>query len=81
MQLAVIAGGLVFRTDVNGEQVEIVAGGLRNAYDLAVNSAGEIFTHDSDMEWIYDLVTSHASLPCDSGSGDLAAQWLVKVAR
>ncbi len=43
-------GGFVFRTDAEGKQVEIVAGGLRNAYDLAVNAAGEIFTHDSDME-------------------------------
>ena len=49
-------GGLVFRTDGEGNQVEIVAGGLRNAYDLAINAAGEIFTHDSDME--SDLGTS-----------------------
>jgi len=44
-------GGTIFRTDVEGSFVEIVAGGLRNSYDFAFNSAGEIFTYDADMEW------------------------------
>ena len=43
-------GGVIFRCDPQGEQVELIAGGLRNAYDLAINASGEIFTHDSDME-------------------------------
>ena len=43
-------GGFVIRMDTNGNHVEIVAGGLRNAYDLAFNSSGELFAHDSDME-------------------------------
>ena len=43
-------GGVVIRTNTEGEGVQIVAGGLRNAYDLAFNSEGELFTHDSDME-------------------------------
>ena len=29
----------------------MLAGGLRNAYDLAFNGAGHLFTFDSDMEW------------------------------
>ncbi|MCO6457366.1 MAG: HEAT repeat domain-containing protein [Pirellulaceae bacterium] len=43
-------GGTIIRTDVQGRSVELVAGGLRNAYDLAFNAEGELFVHDSDME-------------------------------
>ena len=43
-------GGVVIRTDLDGKEVEVVAGGLRNAYDLAFNRMGEMFVHDSDME-------------------------------
>ncbi|QDT01375.1 DUF7133 domain-containing protein [Adhaeretor mobilis] len=44
-------GGTVFRTDANGSFVELVAGGLRNAYDFAFDAQGELFTYDADMEW------------------------------
>ena len=44
-------GGTVFRTDLNGSFVELVAGGLRNSYDFAFNTDGELFTYDADMEW------------------------------
>ncbi len=44
-------GGTVVRTDVEGKKVETFCGGFRNAYDLAFNRAGELFTFDSDMEW------------------------------
>lgn len=44
-------GGWVVRTDPEGRRWELVAAGLRNAYDLAYSSAGELFTYDSDMEW------------------------------
>jgi putative membrane-bound dehydrogenase-like protein len=43
-------GGVVIRCDLDGKEVEVVAGGLRNAYDLAFNRNGEMFVHDSDME-------------------------------
>ncbi len=43
--------GTILRTDQDGEYVEVVAGGLRNSFDLAFSAAGELFTHDSDMEW------------------------------
>ena len=49
-------GGTVVRTDINGSMVEMVAGGLRNAYDLVFNPDGALFVHDSDME--SDLQTS-----------------------
>ncbi len=44
-------GGTIFRTDVEGKLVELVAGGMRNSYDFAISPEGEIFTYDSDMEW------------------------------
>ena len=44
-------GGSILRCDVSGETVERVAGGLRNPYDLAFDRQGDLFTHDSDMEW------------------------------
>ncbi|MDA1049592.1 MAG: HEAT repeat domain-containing protein [Planctomycetota bacterium] len=43
-------GGAIIRTDLDGKEVELVAGGVRNAYDLAFNRLGEMFVHDSDME-------------------------------
>ncbi|MFV1964649.1 MAG: HEAT repeat domain-containing protein [Pirellulaceae bacterium] len=42
-------GGMVVRVDTDGQHAEIVAGGLRNAYDLAFSREGELFVHDSDM--------------------------------
>lgn len=44
-------GGWVARTDRDGVQWEIFCGGFRNAYDLAFNQEGELFTYDADMEW------------------------------
>lgn len=44
-------GGVVLRTDTTASFVETFAGGLRNAYDIAFNRNGELFTYDSDMEW------------------------------
>jgi putative heme-binding domain-containing protein len=43
-------GGVVFRMDIDGSKVEVVAGGLRNAYDIAFNAQGNLYVHDSDME-------------------------------
>ena len=44
-------GGLVLRTDLDGAEWEIVAGGFRNPYDLDFTTDGELFTYDADMEW------------------------------
>lgn len=44
-------GGVILRLDPDGEQAEIFACGMRNAYDLVFNEQGELFTYDSDMEW------------------------------
>lgn len=44
-------GGWVCRCGPDGEDLELIALGLRNAYDLAFNAAGDLLTFDSDMEW------------------------------
>ncbi|MEX0714140.1 MAG: heme-binding protein, partial [Pirellulales bacterium] len=44
-------GGTVLRTNTEGDFVQIFAGGFRNAYDIAFNRQGDLFTYDSDMEW------------------------------
>lgn len=43
-------GGTLVRVDLSGDKVQIVAGGFRNAYDLAFHPTGTLFVHDSDME-------------------------------
>ncbi|GAB5406245.1 MAG: HEAT repeat domain-containing protein [Aureliella sp.] len=43
-------GGTIIRLDTQGEEVELVAGGLRNAYDISFHPSGRLFVHDSDME-------------------------------
>lgn len=44
-------GGFVATMDPDGKNVEVVATGFRNEYDIAFNPLGELFTYDADMEW------------------------------
>ncbi len=44
-------GGWIVRTDKDGEQWDLFSVGYRNAYDIAFNPEGDLFTFDSDMEW------------------------------
>ncbi len=78
-------GGVVLRTDKDGKEWELVAGGLRNAYDLAFDEQGELFTFDSDMEWDVGLpwyrptrilhVVSGADFGWRNGSGKWPADY------
>ena len=43
-------GGWVCRTDPDGKSFELVCSGFRNAYDIAFNRSGELFSYDSDNE-------------------------------
>lgn len=47
---AVPPAGFIARTDADGKQWELVAGGFRNPYSLDFNEQGELFTYDADME-------------------------------
>jgi len=44
-------GGCVYRVSLDGQRWELLSIGYRNAYDLALDARGELFTFDSDMEW------------------------------
>lgn len=44
-------GGTIHRVSPDLKTMWQFCGGFRNAYDFAVDNAGELFTFDSDMEW------------------------------
>ncbi len=44
-------GGWICRMNPDGSNIELMATGFRNEYDLAFNVDGELFTYDADMEW------------------------------
>lgn len=44
-------GGFILSMDPDGKDLELVATGFRNEYDIALNRDGELFTYDADMEW------------------------------
>ena len=79
-------GGTVVRVAVDGSKVEIVAGGIRNAYDLVFDQNGELFIHDSDMEgdkgttWyrppMVFNVTAGADMGWRSGSSKFATHYV-----
>jgi glucose/arabinose dehydrogenase len=45
------AQGWILRFDPDGNNRELILGGLRNSFDLAFDESGELFTFDSDAEW------------------------------
>ena len=44
-------GGCIYKTDPDGTNIQLFAGGFRNPYDAAFDANGELFAYDSDMEW------------------------------
>lgn len=44
-------GGFICSLNPDGSDVELIATGFRNPYDIALNRQGELFTYDADMEW------------------------------
>lgn len=72
-------GGWICRISPDGKDWKMVASGLRNAVDIALNREGELFTYDSDMEfdvgcpWYrptrINHVTSAAEFGWRAGSG------------
>ena len=44
-------GGCIYKTDPDGKNIQLFAGGFRNQYDAAFDANGELFAYDSDMEW------------------------------
>jgi putative membrane-bound dehydrogenase-like protein len=46
-----VPGGTIWRTDPDGKHWTLETCGFRNQFDFAINSLGEVFSFDSDMEW------------------------------
>lgn len=46
-----LPAGHILRTDRDGKEFELVAGGFRNPLDIDFNREGDFFTFDADMEW------------------------------
>lgn len=44
-------GGFVCKMDPDGSNIELMATGFRNEYDIAFNKNGDLFAYDADMEW------------------------------
>ncbi|HVS10473.1 MAG TPA: c-type cytochrome [Planctomycetota bacterium] len=62
-------GGWLARTDPDGRTWELVAAGMRNAYDFDFDAEGEPFTFDSDMEWDLGLPWYRPTRICHLVSG------------
>lgn len=74
-------GGVVVRLDTEAKSIQVVAGGLRNVYDVAFNRAGDLFAHDSDMEtdegtpWFRPTQLFHVTPGSDLGWRSGWARW------
>ncbi len=44
-------GGFILSINPDASDVELIATGFRNEYDIAFNRDGELFAYDADMEW------------------------------
>ncbi len=47
-------GGIIYRVSPDGKEFSAFASGFRNIYGGAVNSDGELFTYDADMEYDFN---------------------------
>lgn len=47
-------GGIIYRLDPEGKNMEIFASGFRNIFDAGLNREGELFTYDADMEYDFN---------------------------
>jgi putative heme-binding domain-containing protein len=74
-------GGCIYRTDPDGKNWELVSSGFRNAFDMAYNADGELFTYDSDMEfdwgtsWYRPTRVCHVVSGADWGWRNGSAKW------
>lgn len=74
-------GGFICRVSPDGKQCELVAMGYRNPFDIAFNSAGDLFTYDSDMEWDVNMPwyrptrVLHATSGGDFGYRNGSGKW------
>lgn len=62
-------GGWIAQIDPEGKNWELYASGFRNAFDLAFNELGDMFTYDSDMEWDLGMPWYRPTRICHVTSG------------
>lgn len=62
-------GGWIAHIDSLGNNWELVGAGFRNAFDIAFNEEGEMFTYDSDMEWDFGMPWYRPTRICHVTSG------------
>lgn len=74
-------GGWICRISPDGTQWTMVASGLRNSVDLAINREGELFTYDSDLEfdigcpWYRPTRVNHVTSASEFGWRAGSAKW------
>ena len=62
-------GGWICRTDPDGKKWELISSGYRNEYDIALNTEGDLFTYDADMEWDIGSPWYRPTRVCFASSG------------
>ncbi len=62
-------GGWIARLDSLGTNWELFSVGYRNAFDIAFNEQGDLFTYDSDMEWDLGMPWYRPTRICHITSG------------
>jgi putative heme-binding domain-containing protein len=62
-------GGWIAQVDSTGANWELVGAGFRNAFDIAFNQSGDLFTYDSDMEWDLGMPWYRPTRICHVTSG------------
>ena len=62
-------GGIVYRVSADGKKFEAYASGFRNIFDAAVNTDGELFTYDADMEYDFNTPWYRPTRICHVVSG------------
>jgi putative heme-binding domain-containing protein len=62
-------GGWIAEIDPEGKTWELFSVGFRNAYDIAFNEEGDLFTYDSDMEWDFGMPWYRPTRICHVTSG------------
>lgn len=62
-------GGWVCRVSPDGKNWKLVSNGYRNEYDIDLNTDGEMFTFDADMEWDFGMPWYRPTRICHAVSG------------
>lgn len=74
-------GGWICRISPDGKDWAMIASGLRNCVDLAINREGELFTYDSDLEfdvgspWYRPTRVNHVTSAAEFGWRAGSAKW------